>query len=95
MSKGGQNDKEGMQGLDSNYGWGRSRRRKKKVPMVKEYLDAFPKELLGFPPDWEIEFIIDLIPNKETISIPHYRMVVVKLKELNEQVQELLDKEFI
>jgi hypothetical protein len=32
------------------------------VPVVNEYLDVFPKELPGMPPDRDIEFIIDLAP---------------------------------
>jgi hypothetical protein len=32
------------------------------VPVVKEYLDVFPEELLGMPPDRDVEFIIDLLP---------------------------------
>ena len=31
------------------------------VPMVREYLDVFPRNLLGLPPDREIEFVIDLV----------------------------------
>ena len=29
--------------------------------MVDEFLDAFPEDLLGLPPDREIEFYIDLV----------------------------------
>jgi hypothetical protein len=32
------------------------------VPVVREYPDVFPEELPGMPPDREIEFVIDLIP---------------------------------
>ena len=32
------------------------------VPMVCEFLDVFPEELLGLPPDREIEFYTDLVP---------------------------------
>jgi hypothetical protein len=32
------------------------------VPVVREYPDVFPEELPGMPPDRDIEFVIDLIP---------------------------------
>ena len=31
------------------------------VKVVREYLDVFPEELLGLPPDREIEFVIKLL----------------------------------
>ena len=32
------------------------------IPVVSEFLDVFPPELPGLPPEREIEFCIDLIP---------------------------------
>jgi hypothetical protein len=32
------------------------------VPVVNEFLDVFPEELLGMPLDRDIEFVIDLKP---------------------------------
>ncbi|KAH0761174.1 hypothetical protein KY290_017247 [Solanum tuberosum] len=43
----------------------------------------------------EINFGIDLIPDTEPISIPPYKMALAKLKELKEQLKDLLDKAFI
>lgn len=43
----------------------------------------------------EIMFSIDLIPWCASISTTPYRMTLTELKELNVQLQELLDKEFI
>ena len=65
------------------------------VPVVHEFLDVFPKELPGLPPAREIEFQIDVVPGTDPISMPPYRMAHVELKELNEQLKELLDKGFI
>jgi hypothetical protein len=31
------------------------------VPVVSEFLDVFPKELPGMPPDRDIEFVIELM----------------------------------
>ena len=66
-----------------------------RVPVVCEFPDVFPEKLPGLPPDREIEFCIDVVPGTDPISIPPYRMAPVELKELNEQLKELLDKGFI
>ncbi|KAI3676199.1 hypothetical protein L1987_85800 [Smallanthus sonchifolius] len=64
-------------------------------PVVREYPDVFPNELPGLPPDREVEFTIDLIPGAEPISKAPYRMAPLELKELKEQLQELLNLGFI
>ena len=66
-----------------------------RVPVVCEFPDVFPEELPGLPPDREIEFYIDVVPGTDPISMPPYRMAPEELKELNEQLKELLDKGFI
>ena len=65
------------------------------MPVVCEFPDVFPEELPGLPPDREIEFCIDVVPGTDPISMPPYRMAPAELKELNEQLKELLDKGFI
>ncbi|XP_076906629.1 uncharacterized protein LOC143562811 [Bidens hawaiensis] len=60
-------------------------------PVVCEYVDVFPKELAGLPPDREVEFTIDLILDAEPITKAPYRMAPLELKELKEQLQELLN----
>ena len=55
----------------------------------------FPEELPSLPPDREIEFEIDLTPGTQPISIPPNRMAPKELKELQVQLQELLEKGFI
>ena len=66
-----------------------------RVPVVCEFQDVFPEELPGLPPEREIEFCIEVVPGTDPISMPPYRMALVELSELNEQLQELLDKGFI
>ena len=56
----------------------------KKVPVVCEFPDAFPEELLGLPPEREIEFCIDIVPGTDPISMPPYRTAPAELKKLNE-----------
>jgi hypothetical protein len=67
----------------------------KDVPIVLEFIDVFPEELPGLPPDREIEFSIDLLPGTTSISRAPYRMAHSELCELKEQLQELLDRFFI
>jgi hypothetical protein len=67
----------------------------KKIPVVCEYADVFPDELLGMPLDWDIEFAIELQPGTTPISKRPYRMPPAELAELKKQLQELLDKGFI
>ena len=38
------------------------------VPVVKDFPDVFPEELLGMPPDRDIEFLIELLPGTGIIS---------------------------
>ena len=62
------------------------------VPVVNEFPNVFPAELLGLPPDREKEFAIELAPGTEPVSKAPYRMAPVEMKELATQLQELLDK---
>nr|GFD48205.1 putative reverse transcriptase domain, aspartic peptidase domain protein [Tanacetum cinerariifolium] len=64
-------------------------------PIVSEFPDVFPNELPGIPPVREVEFNIELIPGAEPISKAPYHMAPVELKELKDQLQELLERGFI
>jgi hypothetical protein len=66
-----------------------------RIFVVCDYPDVFPDELLGMPPDRDIEFVIDLQPGTAPISKRPYRMPPAELAELKKQLQELLDKGFI
>jgi hypothetical protein len=65
------------------------------VPMVNEFPDVFPKELLGMPPDRDIEFVIELKPGTSPIYKTPYRMPTPELAELKEHIKKLLEKGFI
>ena len=54
--------------------------------MVQEFLDVFPYDLAGVPPDRDIDFAIDLEPGTKPISIPPYRRAPAELKELKDQL---------
>ncbi|GJS60413.1 putative reverse transcriptase domain-containing protein [Tanacetum coccineum] len=64
-------------------------------PIVSEFQDLFPEELPGIPPIRDVEFNIELIPGAEPISKAPYRMAPIELKELKDQLQELLERGFI
>ena len=47
---------------------------------MKEFVDVFPEELPGLPPEREVDFGIDLLPDTQHISIPPYRMAPAELR---------------
>ena len=65
------------------------------IAIVKDFPEVFPDDLPGIPPDREIEFEIELLPGTAPISKAPYRMAPTELKELQIQLQELIDKRFI
>ncbi|KAH0706305.1 hypothetical protein KY285_010808 [Solanum tuberosum] len=65
------------------------------VPVVSKFPKVFPNDLPGIPPEREIDFGIDLMPDMQPISISPYRMSSAELKELKDQLKDLLDKGFI
>ena len=36
------------------------------IPVVREFPDVFPDDIVGLPPDREVEFTIDLISGTES-----------------------------
>ncbi|XP_015169165.1 uncharacterized protein [Solanum tuberosum] len=65
------------------------------VPVVRDFIDVFPTDLPGLPPERDVDFPIELEPGTRPISIPPYRMAPAELKELSVQLQDLLGKGFI
>ena len=63
--------------------------------VVDEFLDVFPDDLPGMPPDRDIEFIIELLPRTAPITKRPYRIRVNELEELKKQIKELQEKGFI
>ena len=56
------------------------------VPVVCDFPDVFPDELLGVPPKKQVEFQIDLIPGAVPISKVPYRLAPPKIHELSSQI---------
>jgi hypothetical protein len=65
------------------------------IHVVHEYLDVFPDDLLGMPPDRAIEFRIELHPGTAPVYKRPYPIARNKMAELKTQLQELLDKGYI
>jgi hypothetical protein len=65
------------------------------IRVVQEYPDVFPEDLPGMPPDHNIEFIIELLPETSPVSKRPYRMPIKELVELEKQIAELQSKGFI
>jgi hypothetical protein len=65
------------------------------IRAVRDFPDVFPEELLGMPPDMEVELVIDLLPGTAPVSKQPYRMFVEELKGLNKQLTELQEAGYI
>ena len=64
--------------------------------LLQEYADVFPKDLPpGLPPLRGIEHQIDLIPGAQLPNRAPYRTNPDETKEIQRQVQVLLDKGYI
>ncbi|XP_070034758.1 uncharacterized protein [Nicotiana tomentosiformis] len=46
------------------------------VPIIREFLEVFPADLSGMPPDRDIDFSIDLALGTQSISISSYLLVL-------------------
>ena len=54
--------------------------------LVCKYVDVFPDELLGPPPQRVVDYGIELHPGTSTISMTPHRMAPVELQELRVQL---------
>ncbi|GJR89559.1 putative reverse transcriptase domain-containing protein [Tanacetum coccineum] len=64
--------------IDTSY----EKKSVKDVPVVNEFLDVFPEDLPGIPPERQVEFRIDLIPGATPIHKTPYRLALSEMKEL-------------
>ncbi|KAK1351415.1 hypothetical protein POM88_054388 [Heracleum sosnowskyi] len=65
------------------------------ILVFNEFEDVFPIDLLGLPPDREIEFAIELALGMTPVSKAPYRLAPLEMNELATQLQELLGKGMI
>ncbi|GJR09023.1 putative reverse transcriptase domain-containing protein [Tanacetum coccineum] len=60
-----------------------------------EFVEVFPNDLKGLPPQRQVEFRIELIPETTPVAKSPYHLVPLEMQELSEQLKELQDKGFI
>ncbi|GJV18461.1 putative reverse transcriptase domain-containing protein [Tanacetum coccineum] len=65
------------------------------IPVVREFMEVFPKDLPGLPPVRQVEFQIDLILGATPVARAPYRLFPSEIQELSNQLQELADRGFI
>ena len=64
--------------------------------LLEQFADVFPAELpVGLPPITGIEHQIDLIPGATLPNKPAYRANPEETKELQRQIQELMDRGYV
>ncbi|GJT52394.1 putative reverse transcriptase domain-containing protein [Tanacetum coccineum] len=62
------------------------------IPVVRDFTDVFFEDLLGLPPQRQVEIRIDLVPGATTVVKSPYRLAPSEMQELSEQLQEGLNK---
>ena len=50
---------------------------------MQNFLDVFPEELTGVPPERQVEFQIDLVPGTAPLFIATYRLAPPEMQELS------------
>nr|GEZ99294.1 reverse transcriptase domain-containing protein [Tanacetum cinerariifolium] len=65
------------------------------VPIIHDFPEVFPEELLGLPPSRQVEFQINLVSKAAPVARAPYRLALSEMRELSVQLQELLEKGFI
>lgn len=65
------------------------------MEVVKLYPDMFSDDLPYLPPEWSVEFMIEVVPGMAPISKAPSRITPAKLSEFKKQMEELLEKGFI
>ncbi|GJU46548.1 putative reverse transcriptase domain-containing protein [Tanacetum coccineum] len=70
-------------------------KRLKDMPVIRYFPKVFPDDLPGLPPPRQVEFRIELVSGVAPIARASYHLAPSEMKELSEQLQELLEKGFI
>nr|GEV94764.1 putative reverse transcriptase domain-containing protein [Tanacetum cinerariifolium] len=65
------------------------------VPVIRNFLEVFLKDLPGLSSPRQVEFRIDLIPGATPVAHAPYHLAPSELKEIYEQLKELFEKGFI
>ncbi|GKA85139.1 hypothetical protein Tco_0806793 [Tanacetum coccineum] len=52
------------------------------IPVVRDFTDVFPEDLLGLPPQRQVEFCIDLVLGATPVAKPSYRLAPSEMQDL-------------
>ncbi|XP_073019292.1 uncharacterized protein [Primulina eburnea] len=69
--------------------------RLEEVEVVRNFPIIFPDEVSSIPLGREVEFSIELMLGTLPISKAPYRLATIEMKEMKDQIHDLLDKGFI
>ncbi|GJR61269.1 putative reverse transcriptase domain-containing protein [Tanacetum coccineum] len=72
-----------------------SKKQLQDVPVIRNFPEVFPDDLPGLPPPRQVKFRIELVPGAAPVARAPYRLAPSELKELSDQLKELLEKGFI
>ncbi|GJY96852.1 putative reverse transcriptase domain-containing protein [Tanacetum coccineum] len=72
-----------------------SKKQLQDVPVIRNFPEVFPDDFPGLPPPRQVEFRIDLVPGAVPVARAPYHLTPSELKELSDQLKELLEKGFI
>ncbi|GJR81396.1 putative reverse transcriptase domain-containing protein [Tanacetum coccineum] len=65
------------------------------ISVIRDFIDVFLEDLLRLPPQRQVEFCIDLVPEATPVTKSPYRLAPSEMQELSRQLQELQDKGFV
>ncbi|GJU47360.1 hypothetical protein Tco_1204626 [Tanacetum coccineum] len=60
--------------------------------VMRDFVDVFPEDFLGLPPQRQDELRIDLVHGAMSVAKSPYRLAPLEMQELSEQLRELQDK---
>ncbi|GJR66236.1 putative reverse transcriptase domain-containing protein [Tanacetum coccineum] len=72
-----------------------SKKQLQDVSVIRNFPEVFPDDLPGLLPPRQVEFRIELVPGATPVARALYRLAPFELKELSDQLKELLEKGFI
>ncbi|GJW88129.1 putative reverse transcriptase domain-containing protein [Tanacetum coccineum] len=52
------------------------------ISVARDFEDVFPEDLSGLPPQWQVEFHIDLVPGATPVAMSPYRLAPSEMQEL-------------
>ncbi|GJT63422.1 hypothetical protein Tco_1006955 [Tanacetum coccineum] len=58
------------------------------ISVVRDFVDVFPEDLSGLPPQRQAKFRIDLVHGATLVAKSPYRLAPLEMQELSEQLQE-------